>query len=55
MEIAEYRYRAQLLYDGYYKKMKTELIVNPVLHFATLFHSTNYNSPVLDNLNFDEG
>jgi len=50
----ERNYRAQKLYDGYYKRLKTELIVNPTLHLATLFHSTTYNNPILDNLDFSD-
>jgi len=50
----ERNYRAQKLYDGYYKSLKTELIVNPALHLEILFHSTTYNNPILDNLNFSD-
>jgi hypothetical protein len=37
-------------YNNYYKNLKIEFIVNPILHFSTLFHATNYNQPILANL-----
>jgi len=37
-------------YNNYYKNLKKELILNPALHFVTLFQSTNYKYPVLNNL-----